>query len=357
LIKHQAVATLWFEVWMQVAALAPHESKRQTAVDEFFMSDCGLESVFDRITSLAAAHLNVPISTFSIIDRDRQFFASVHGLDIRETPRDIAFCAHTILREDINVVSDARCHPIFHDHPMVIGEPGIVFYAGAPVHAPNGQIIGTLTAVDTRPRDFTAGMGQALLSLRDVVESLIQLLSLSVLDHLTRLYNRRHFDELIAREWFRACRLNLPIALLTIDIDQFKSYNDGNSHQAGDRCLSKIANVLNTLSKRSGDMPFRIGGEEFAVLLTASSGRKQALDFANRIRETIHSLSIPHEHSPCGIVTVSIGLASAEPQPWDGGAMNDFILLSDEALYAAKDQGRDQVVTRFFDSSQQLASQ
>lgn len=330
---------------------AINEAQRQAGVDELLRLNPELESAFDRVTHLVATQLRVPISAFTIVDRERQYFACIQGLGVQETPRDISFCGHAILQDDIFIVPNANQHKDFHDNPLVTGEPNISFYAGAPVHTPNHQIIGTLCAIDRRPRKLTRRMRRTLLDLRDIMESLIKLLSLSLLDHLTGLYNRRHFDESIGGEWHKACRLRLPIALLSIDIDYFKSYNDLYGHQAGDSCLRTIAETVATECRRSGDIPFRTGGEEFAVLLTATGGGQQATYLAQRLLQAIRALAIPHLHSPSQIVTVSIGLASAESLPRDGSGFGEFIRCSDHALYAAKHQGRDRVVANSFDAS------
>ncbi|WP_290651671.1 sensor domain-containing diguanylate cyclase [Aquisalimonas sp.] len=327
---------------------ASYEARRQSAVDELLLlTDTGIDSAFERVTHLVATQLHVPISAFSVVDRDRQCFRWAQGIDIEETPREGSFCGYTILQDDIFIVSNARRHKGFKDNPLVTGETNIAFYAGAPVRTPSGHKIGSLCALDNRPRRLTSGMRQALLDLRGILEALIELLTLSMLDHLTGLYNRRHFDDVIDREWRRACRLRLPVALLTIDIDNFKSYNDTYGHNAGDQCLRKIAETVKTECKRSGDIPFRIGGEEFAVLLTVTD-HKQAYAVAMRLHRAIRAMAISHTHSPSKIVSLSIGLAATESLPKDGSGFRDFILCSDEALYAAKHQGRDRVVARRF---------
>jgi len=328
-----------------------NESERQAAVDELLIADPALERAFERVTHLVATQLHVPISAFTIVDRDRQCFKSIHGLDVQETPRDVSFCGHTILRDEIFVISDARRHKAFRDNPLVTGEVQIGFYAGAPVHSPNRQRVGSLCAIDNKPRKMTRQMRSALLDLRDILEALILLLTMSVRDHLTGLSNRRHFDEVIDREWHRACRNGLPIALLTIDIDYFKRFNDTYGHPAGDECLRRLAGILRMACKRSGDMPFRTGGEEFAVLLAETSGKQGARELAAKLQASIHDLAIPHAAAPLGIVTTSIGIASAEFLPRDGRGLEEFILCSDDALYAAKAQGRDRIVAQGFEQS------
>ncbi len=334
---------------MQSVPRPAEEIQRPAAVDDLLLeSDPDMESAFERVTRMVTTQLHVPMSVFSVFDRTRQYFRWSHGIDVDGIPGKSSFCTHAILQDDVFVVPDARRHKDFHDDPLVTGPPWVAFYAGVPVRTGKRRKIGALCALDNRPRRFTAGMRQALLDLRDILESLIELRTLTVLDHLTRLYNRRHFDAMIDREWHRACRLSLPVALLTIDIDHFKAFNDAYGHQAGDECLRKVAETLKTECKRSGDIPFRTGGEEFAVLLTVTDGRQGAVEFADRLRQAVRDLAIPHKHSPAGIVTICIGVASTHSFPTDGRGFERFVRCSDEALYAAKRQGRDRVLARSF---------
>ena len=160
-------------------------------------------------------------------------------------------------------------------------------------------------------------------------------------DPLTGLPNRRHFDEARTTEMRRARRNGQSLSLLVCDIDFFKGYNDHYGHAMGDRCLCTVALALQAQLGRAGDMVARIGGEEFGVLLPATS-RSAAYKLAERIREAVAACAIEHLHSEAAkVVTISIGLAVLEP-----GATGDFEALfqeADEALYRAKAAGRNQV--------------
>jgi diguanylate cyclase (GGDEF)-like protein len=326
------------------------EERRQAAVDEVMLTHPELERAFELATHVIASRLKVPVSTFTLVDGDRLYFVAHQGIDIEEIPRDSGFCGHAILQETLFVVSDALCHDDFKDNPEVKDGLRMRFYAGLPVHAPTGERIGTLTIVDTKPRTMTAKMRETLFDLRGIVESLVRLLSLSARDHLTGLPNRRYFDEIMAREWHRACRTRLPIALLAIDLDDFKAYNDAYGHQSGDECLRKIADTLRNVCKRSGDIPFRVGGEEFAVLLAMTSDESGALRFTEELHQEIHALAIPHKDSPFKIVSASIGIAvaGAHALPQDGSNLDEFIETSDAALYEAKAAGRNTTIKKKF---------
>ncbi|MFC7421616.1 GAF domain-containing protein [Iodobacter arcticus] len=137
---------------MQVPAFPPDEALRVQTLRELLILDTPPEARFDNLTRAAAAFFRVQIAVVSLIDVNRQWFKSACGLDAKETPRDISFCGHTILQDDVFVIEDALLDERFFDNPLVIGEPQIRFYAGAPLKASNGMNLGTLCLIDKNPR-------------------------------------------------------------------------------------------------------------------------------------------------------------------------------------------------------------
>lgn len=165
----------------------------------------------------------------------------------------------------------------------------------------------------------------------------------SLMDGLTGIANRRRFDETIETEWKRAFRDGHPLGLLMVDIDFFKNYNDTYGHQAGDECLRQVALTLAKNLKRPGDLAARYGGEEFACLLP-DVGVEGSEKIAQRLRLAVKSLQIPHKASAAAkIVTVSVGAASMMPARETG--WETLVARADEALYQAKNQGRNHSVT------------
>jgi ribonuclease BN (tRNA processing enzyme)/CheY-like chemotaxis protein len=130
------------------------EERRLAALRGLGILDTQPEERFDRLTRLVAALFDVPIALVSLVDSDRQWLKSCHGLATRETPREVSFCAHAILRREVMIVPDALRDPRFADNPMVTGEPRIRFYAGYPLVLPCGSCVGTLCIVDTRPHQL-----------------------------------------------------------------------------------------------------------------------------------------------------------------------------------------------------------
>ena len=168
--------------------------------------------------------------------------------------------------------------------------------------------------------------------------------ALASLDGLTGVANRRRFDAVFGQEWARARREQSPVALLMIDTDQFKAFNDGYGHLAGDACLRSVAQAIADVPGRPGDIVARYGGEEFAVLLPGSDAAG-AFRIAEAVRQTVYALGLPHHVTEEQRVTVSIGVASMVPV----GEMepDELIAASDGALYKAKHAGRNRVQMAF----------
>lgn len=214
----------------------------------------------------------------------------------------------------------------------------------------NDRIIGAMS-IDSRrerayfPRDTEAAMSFARFAALAVEHARIYeiLQKLTVSDALTGLANRRSFDETFASEWRRAARTKLPLSLMLIDVDDFKSYNDHYGHPAGDLALQQVAAALQSALHRAGDFVARYGGEEFVVLLPATD-RLSAAQHAERLRQRVEQLAIVHEHARAGsIVTTSIGVATALVD--DESEPAALLIAADEQLYNAKEGGRNRVAT------------
>ncbi|HWK51708.1 MAG TPA: GGDEF domain-containing protein [Steroidobacter sp.] len=162
-------------------------------------------------------------------------------------------------------------------------------------------------------------------------------------DGLTGIANRRTFDEHVDRVWAQAAREGRPLTLLMIDIDHFKAYNDRFGHQAGDECLRRVAWSLSSHARRPLDIAARYGGEEFAMVLYDAT-RQHAEDMARQIQSGIEALAIAHSASPIPSKSLSVSIGIACVQPMSDRSHYGFIQLADEALYAAKERGRNCIV-------------
>lgn len=170
-------------------------------------------------------------------------------------------------------------------------------------------------------------------------------------DKLTGLANRRRFDEILEHELGRAQRGGAPLALILLDVDFFKKFNDHYGHPAGDACLRDVARVLAARVNRNRDLPARYGGEEFAVILP-DTGLAGAMAVAERLRHEIQALQLAHQASPFGVVTVSLGVAATSPEHDADPDAAHLIARADRHLYEAKNVGRNRI-----DGGQQLSSQ
>lgn len=168
-----------------------------------------------------------------------------------------------------------------------------------------------------------------------------ELQRLSTTDGLTGIANRRFFDELLLREWRRCMRMKAPMALVMIDVDHFKLYNDAYGHMAGDICLKTVATQAASTITRATDIAARYGGEEFALIL-GETDVQGAQFLANQVRQRISNLNMPHESSEFEHVTISCGVVSTVPHA--KLSLEIFLQSSDHALYLAKEQGRNCVV-------------
>jgi diguanylate cyclase (GGDEF)-like protein len=180
---------------------------------------------------------------------------------------------------------------------------------------------------------------------RSLEESSERFARLSQIDALTNLANRRRFDEFLEREWRRSIRHKTRISLLLIEVDYFKLFNDAYGHSAGDDCLREIADLLGNAARRPGDLVSRLGGEEFAIVL-CDTDVEGARAVAHHIRNAVESLGIDHEMTmvqDIDVVTVSLGLATKLPEPNSGPSV--LLYHADEALYLAKQDGRNCVRT------------
>lgn len=284
---------------MQAPDKPADENRRIETLRSYNILDTSPEERFDRLTRLAKRLFNVPIALVSLVDINRQWFKSRQGIQASETSRDISFCGHAILGDDILLVSDTLADARFHDNPLVTDEPGIRFYAGCPLVVPNGSRLGTLCLIDVKPRDLNDDDRQLLRDLARMAEQEIAAVQMATMDELTQLSNRRGF-ELLAQHALNVCRrMQMPASLLFFDLNNFKQINDRYGHAEGDRALSAFAELLR-ITLRESDTVGRIGGDEFVALLTDSDHDttnqairrlQQALDIRNREQRRGYDIS------------------------------------------------------------------
>ena len=280
------------------------ETRRLQALRSLSVLDTFPEERFDRFTRLAARLFDVPIALVSLVDRDRQWFKSNQGLDVAQTSREVSFCAHAILGESPLVVRDSRVDERFADNPLVCGAPGIRFYAGHLLHAPDGSRVGTLCIMDRQPREFSAADSALLADLASMVDRELSLLALATIDELTKLSNRRGFLEIGTYVLALCQRHAMPAALVAFDLDGFKQINDTRGHAAGDEVLRIFGGLL-LKHFRLSDVIARFGGDEFCVLSSGASAEQLARsleDFAAGFPSSALGKAHPALSWSCGVV-------------------------------------------------------
>jgi len=187
-------------------------------------------------------------------------------------------------------------------------------------------------------------------SFKEIEGKLLQanrkLQALSNTDGLTGLANRRYFDEALANEWARYQRSRQPFALILVDLDYFKSYNDHYGHQMGDDCLKAVANVMKEVARRHGDISARYGGEEL-VNIAIDTRLADAQTMAEHIRQAVETLDIRNDYVPCKRVTVSVGVSAISDQEYPDAT--ELFKAADTALYRAKSDQRNCVRVAVYD--------
>lgn len=246
------------------------EKSRLKTLQSLNILDTFHEERFDRLTRMASKLFQVPIALVTLVDDKRQWFKSCVGLNVSETDRDISFCGHAILRDELFVVPDAEKDMRFADNPLVVGEPHIRFYAGCPIKSLNGSRLGTLCIIDSKARTLGEEDLKILKDLALMVERELAFIELATVDELTGLSNRRGFMT-NARYIVNLCnRQQLSCSLIFIDLNDFKHINDKFGHAEGDRALVNFSSQMKS-SFRTSDVLARLGGDEFVALLTDTS--------------------------------------------------------------------------------------
>jgi diguanylate cyclase (GGDEF)-like protein len=296
--------------------------------------DTPAEERFDRLTRIAKRLFAVPIALVSLVDENRQWFKSCIGLTATETPRDVSFCGHAILDDGIFVVPDASQDERFADNPLVVGEPHIRFYAGCPLHAPNGLRLGTLCIIDYVPRHFSPEDYESLTDLALMVERELAAIELATQDELTKISNRRGFMMLAQQSLNICARQKLPLSLVFIDLDKFKLINDTFGHAQGDKVLSIFAHQLKKVC-RDMDVCGRLGGDEF-VLLLAGATKQGAEAVITRLNQSLAAINL--ERTRDSEISYSHGILEIQPDRLE--AIEALLAGGDTMMYQHKKANR-----------------
>jgi diguanylate cyclase (GGDEF)-like protein len=326
---------------MNLCPLPPNETERLASVRSHQILDTAPEPEFDVTTRVATHLFDLPIAVIALMDSDRLWFKSRQGLEVPQLDRQIAFCAHAIVKpDDLLVIEDLRSDPRFDANPLVQQGPQLRFYAGAPLRDAQGLALGTIAVLGTEPRRFDDTQRGLLRDLSVQVMTALEarrhnlnLHQMATTDPLTGLANRIQFQAAMATTWRRAQAAGQTMAVLYLDLDGFKAVNDSDGHRAGDAVLREVAHRL-LPQVRQDEALARLGGDEFAIVMQAGADEQAAVSLAERITQALRPPILLADGLRFQI-GVSIGIASAQAED-----SNTNILLeqADHALYRAKAQ-------------------
>lgn len=315
---------------MKKPNIPPDEQARLQALRSLGVLDTPPEERFDRLTRMAKRLFGVPIALVSLVDENRQWFKSCFGLDASETPRDLSFCGHAILGNELFVIPDALADERFADNPVVVNDPFVRFYAGCPLRGPNGHKLGTLCIIDRQPRSFDTDELEALVDLAAMVERELAAVQLATLDELTKISNRRGFTMLAQHSLHVCVRRQLAASLVFMDLDKFKPINDRFGHAEGDRALTAFAEQIKTTCRES-DVFGRLGGDEFVVLLI-DTPKERAEGVVARLRRCVEKYN---EEAKRGY-DISFSYGIVEFNPAKHQTLDAMLADGDSLMYRLK---------------------
>lgn len=306
------------------------EQARLETLRSLSILDTPQEERFDRLTRMAKRLFGVPIALVSLVDENRQWFKSCFGLSVSETSRDISFCGHAILGNELFIIPNTIEDERFADNPLVLNEPYIRFYAGCPLRAPNGRKLGTLCIIDRQPRSFEKEDLEALKDLASMVERELAAVQQATLDELTNISNRRGFM-MLAQCTLRLCvRENICASLVFMDLDKLKPINDTFGHAEGDRALTVFAEHMKTAC-RDSDIFARLGGDEFAMLIIHSS-KEHAESVVSRLQQSVEKYN--REAKRGYDIMFSYGVVEFVPEKHS--TIEAMLVEGDSLMYAFK---------------------
>ncbi len=338
---------------MLIPSLPSNEAERLHTLHELKILDTPLQSEFERITRIALQIYKVPMAAISLVDQHRLWFKSTQGLDISECSRESSFCAHAILQDNIFTVPDTSLDNRFLDNSFVLETPHIRFYAGYPLRALNGEMLGMMCIFDEVSREIAESELLYLQDLAALVESEIYKYKIvdsyqsivsqlkqahlsSMVDPLTQLWNRKGLDSLLKSQLNECKKQGSLLGIALVDIDNFKKINDTYGHLIGDRALKNLGKCL-VNSCRKYDVIGRWGGEEFLILIMADT-QKDIEGVLERLRLKVEKLPIFYENKMSFNLTVTIGATICLPN--QRFSYETLVDKADKALYIGKNTGK-----------------
>ena len=340
---------------MEVPARPFDELQRLHSLKTLNLLYTPIDKSFERITRLVKTFFQIPIVAISLIDEEVQWFKSIQGLDICDTARDVSFCGHAILQDDIFIINDAFSDLRFIDNPLVKSEPSIRFYAGYPIRSIDGYKIGTLCLIDSKPREYTQEQLNTLKEFAGIVEDIIhnqkqtwthnlfineldEVKRKSLIDPLTRVWSKKAIEQFLVKKLILSKAQNQNFGLSLINIDDFKLINDNYGHLAGDVVLREATKILLDCLRKY-DILGRWGEEGFIAIVETNDAKILKL-ILDRARKEVAKTPINFEGHNISI-SCTAGLVSVEPLKFE--TISKLISLAETTLYQGKKYGKNEL--------------
>lgn len=335
---------------MPPASIPKNDGQRLETLYRYNILDTDAEEVFDRITLMARSLFDTKIALISLVDRDRQWFKSHIGLDVKETPRDQAFCGHAILQNEPLIVEDASTDQRFSDNPLVITEPFIRFYAGAQLVSKDGHTLGTLCLIDDKPRQLRENDNRLLKELAKLAMNEIELKIFQLhdekrekyqnRDEFSNAYNQKTFKRLLEAECSRTRTHLAKLSLAVINLDCLGPFAESRGECAVNQVAISFSNCCKSVTRRH-DLFARLGPKKFALLMPKTSSEsaevvvRRIMSRANIFRPQINGAEISYD--------VSIGIAQLS----DKQSTAAFFKEADKNCVAAAQNGVNEYVASY----------
>ncbi len=295
-----------------LAPVPQNEAQRLATLYALDLLDRESHPNLERLCRVARKFYQVEMASVTLIDSEVQRFLATDGFSPDPIQRNASFCAHAILSKEIMIIQDTLDDVRFFDNDYVIGPPGVRFYAGKPISAPNGVIVGTLNIVDTSPRQFDKQDADVLLDLAALAESEVKTFALDVFDSLTGLVNRRGLQLIAEQTISRAVRQGEYVSLIYVDVETTNN-SSRQMPRLEDDYLCKMAAALRECL-RGSDVLARFRSDEFAILLPDTTVEQTAV-VKERIRSAVNDFFISYKDVES--VDITIGSSTLEPSESD----------------------------------------
>lgn len=348
---------------MLAAPMPANEAERQRSLDQMLLVDTPDEAAFDRITRIAHKLFDVPIALISIIDTNRQWFKSCIGLPVRETGRDISFCGHAIHGNDLFIIADALADERFADNPLVTNEPHIRFYAGQPLSNADGFNVGTLCIIDRKPRQLTGEQKQMLRDLGHWAETTMRLRHLSdsqqrvlrqlyratsekMIDPQLQIWDRNGITRILQLELEQRGASGAPLIAAMASLDQYQMLLTQYGQQTADAALLQVTRLLRGVVGEQGVVG-RYEQDKLLILRPAATATSIATTGAVLLDSVAGADPLTLDDNRRMTLSLSVGIASLNLSAGNL-TCNDVLSVVDQALYTAKRNGGNQVVSNQF---------